>query len=67
MLFIPEFVEYATQAFKKGNFIGHLVKDGIFLVTLLQLVVGNLRAEVMDVMKADVAREPLQHFGEFIE
>src|SRR5260221_1190784 len=31
------------------------------LVTLLEIVVGNARAEVMDVVKADVPGEPLQN------
>lgn len=36
-------------------------------MAFLQFVVGDLRAEVMDVMEADVAREPLQHFRQFVE
>lgn len=36
-------------------------------MTLLRVVVGNARAEVVDVVKANVAREPLQQFGQFVE
>ena len=31
----------------------------ILVVTLLQFVIGDARAEVMDMMEADVPREPL--------
>jgi len=36
-------------------------------MAFLQLVVGDLRAEVMDVMETDVTREPLQDLGELVE
>ena len=32
----------------------------------LQVVVGNARAQVVDVVEADVAREPLQDFGQLV-
>ncbi len=43
------------------------LKDRVFIVTFFQLVIGDLRAEVMDVMETDIACEPLQNFGKFIE
>ena len=36
-------------------------------MTCLQLIVRYAWAEMMDVMEADISREPLQQFGEFIE
>ena len=36
----------------------HVMKERILVVTLLQLVVRDLRADVVHVMHADVAREP---------
>lgn len=43
------------------------MKDGIFLITGFEFVIGNPRAEMMDVMEADIPREPLQDFGKLIE
>ena len=43
------------------------VEDLIFLMGLLEQVVGDLGVEVVDVMVADVAAEPLKDFGEFEE
>ena len=37
-----------------------MLKHLILIMTLLQLVIGDLRTEVMDVMEADVAGKPLQ-------
>jgi len=36
-------------------------------VALLQVIIGNPRAEVMKVMKPNVAGEPLQDLGQFVE
>ena len=36
-------------------------------MAFLQFVIGYLRAEVMNVMEANVACEPLQNFGKFIK
>src|SRR5688500_11417006 len=43
-----------------------LLKQPVALVTSLQVVVGNARAQVVDVMKADVARQPLQHLRQLV-
>ena len=45
----------------------HGLKQRLGAVTLFQMVVGNPRAEVMDVMKANVAGKPLEHFGQLVE
>ena len=37
-----------------------------FVVAALQVVVGDARAQVMDVVQADIPRKPLQHFGQFV-
>src|SRR2546423_606046 len=45
----------------------HLLKERFRLVALLQVVIGNARAQMVNVMKANVAREPLEHFRQFVE
>jgi len=40
------------------------MKHGILLVTLLEIVVGNPRPEMVHVMESDAARHPLQQGGE---
>ena len=36
-------------------------------VALLQVIVRNARAQVVDVVKPDVARESLEHLGQLVE
>ena len=43
------------------------MEQGIFVIALGQVVVGDLGAQVMDVMKTDVPGEPLQNERQFIE
>ena len=43
------------------------LKYGILVMTLFQLIVGDPRAEVMDMMKTYISREPLQDLRKFIE
>src|SRR5512138_2350193 len=43
------------------------MEDRILAMALFQLVVRDLRAEVVDMVKADITREPLQDFRQFIE
>ena len=43
------------------------MEQGIFVIAFGQVVIGDLRAQVMDVMKTDVAREPLQDERQLIE
>ena len=45
----------------------HGLEQRFGFVTFLQVVIRNPRAEMMDVMKSDAAREPLQHLGQFVE
>lgn len=45
---------------------GFDVEQVVLGVSLLQVVVGDARAEVVDVVKADVARKPLQDLGQFM-
>lgn len=41
------------------------VKRRDFIVALLQIIVGNIRTNVMNVMQANIAGEPLEDFGQF--
>ena len=43
------------------------MEQGIFIVALGQVVVGDLRAQVMDVMKTDVPTKPLQDERELVK
>ena len=44
-----------------------LLEEEVSLMASLQIVIGNPRAQMMNVMKSDVAREPLQDLGQFVE
>ena len=43
------------------------LKSGVLVVTLLQLIIRDSRAKVMDMMETDISREPLQDLRKFIE
>ena len=58
-LLIPETKIHGPDAWKKGERFFRL-KAGILTVTIFQFVIGDLRAQVVDVMKANISREPLQ-------
>ena len=45
----------------------HRLKQRLGLVAFLEVVVRNARAQVVDVVEADVAREPLQHLRQLVE
>src|SRR5204862_8241961 len=45
----------------------HALKQGIGIVASLQIVIGNTRAQMMDMVKADVAGEPLENPGQLVE
>lgn len=62
-VFIPEREAQCGEALAQRH-DGRAMKYGILVVTLLKIVVRNPRAEMMDVMKADAARNPLQNAGE---
>jgi len=55
----------AFQAREQGQWLD--VEDRVLFVRLWQIVVGDLRAKVMDVMETDIACEPLQERGQLIE
>src|SRR6185503_11292517 len=43
------------------------MEQWIFIIAFGQVVVGDLGAQMMDVMKTDVAREPLQEKRQFVK
>ena len=43
------------------------MEQGIFVIAFGQVVIGDLGAQVMDVMKTDVAREPLQEKRQLVK
>src|ERR1044072_2491269 len=45
----------------------YFLEERIGVVTALQIVIWNARAEVVNVVKANVAGEPLQDFREFVK
>ena len=67
MLFlIPEAESQGFEAAEQGNG-WHGLKQWLRVVTTLQIVIGNPWAQVVNVMKSDVARKPLEDFGQFVE
>lgn len=58
LLLIPQRQRHRAQAAADSQ-MGHALEQGVLIVAFLQVIVGNARAEVVDVMKADVARKPL--------
>src|SRR5882672_145611 len=65
-LFIPETEGERFEAGKQRDRL-HRLKQRLRFVALLQVIIRNPRAEMMNVMKPDVARKPLQHLGQFVE
>src|SRR5687767_1024804 len=45
----------------------YALKKRIGFVAALQIVVGNARTQMVDVVKANVAREPLENFRQLVE
>ena len=66
LLFIPQAVSEGFQAGEQSDGFDAL-KERFRFMTFLEVIVGNARTQMMDVMKANIAREPLQHFGQLIE
>ena len=61
-------VDAPSEAFQTGAQGQRLdMKYRILLIGPGQVVIGDLRTQVMDVVEADVPREPLQQGREFIE
>src|ERR1022692_3869742 len=66
LLFIPETESERLQAAQQRDGFDGL-KQRFCFVAFLQMVIRNARAEMMNVMKADVAGKPLQHFWQFVK
>ncbi len=45
----------------------HILENRMRSVTSLQIIIGDAGAEVMDVVKANIAREPLESLGQTVE
>ena len=65
-LLVPEVVEDAFEAFQKGDLGGHLLKDRVLFVAFRQVVVRHQRVEVVDMVVADIARQPMENARQFI-
>jgi hypothetical protein len=61
-LFIPKTETERFQAAEQRDG-PHALKQPIGFMAPLQVIVGNPRAQMMEVMKPNVAREPLQDPG----
>ena len=65
-LFIPETEGEGLQAGEQRDGFDGL-EQWLRLMAFFEVIIGNSRAEMMDVVKADVAREPLQYLRQFVE
>src|ERR1700690_3918868 len=65
-LLVPEPKRERLEAGEESDWL-HGLEQRFSPMTLLEVVIGDARAEVMDVMEADIAREPLQHLGQFVK
>ncbi len=45
----------------------HILENRMRSVTSLQIIIGDAGAEVMDVVKPNIAREPLESLGQTVE
>jgi len=61
-LFVPEPESERLKAGEERDGF-HSLKQRLGLVTLLKMIVRNPRAEVMDVMEANVPGKPLEQLG----
>ena len=59
VLLVPQTKRRRLQTRGQCNWL-YLREEFIRIVTLLQVVVGNEGAQMVDMMKPDIAREPLQ-------
>src|SRR5437867_12681220 len=66
VLLIPEAEGERLEAGEQRDRLD-VLEQGIGLVASLQVVVRNPRAEVVNVVESDVAREPLQDPGQLVE
>src|SRR2546429_745533 len=65
-LLVPEPEAERFEAAEKGERF-YLLKHQMRFVASLEIVIRNSRAQMMDVVVADVAGEPLQHLRQFVE
>ena len=65
-LLIPETERERFEARKQAHRL-HGLKQRIGPMAFLEVVIGDARTEMMDVMKANVAGKPLQHAGKFVQ
>src|SRR6202789_3576718 len=66
VLLVPQAKRRSLQTRGQRNWLD-LREEFIRVVTLLQVVVGNEGAQMVDMMKTDIAREPLQDSRQLIE
>ena len=64
--FVPKAIGEGFEAGKEGDRFDGL-KERFGAVAFLEVIVRDRRAQVMDVMKADVAGKPLQYFRQLVE
>src|SRR6187401_312977 len=64
--FVPEAEGEGFEAPEEGHRF-HGLKNGVSFVAFLQVIIRNARAEVMEMVIADVSGEPLEHSGQFVE
>ena len=62
-LFVPQLEANRAQPVPQRQ-ARHRAEDRLLVVRVLQVVVGDLRIQVMDVVEADVAGEELQYAGQ---
>src|SRR6266508_1974235 len=65
-LFIPKTKSERLEAREQRDGLDAL-KQRLRFVALLQVIIRNARTQMMNVMKPDVAGEPLQDLGQFVE
>jgi hypothetical protein len=64
-IFIPQTEFQGLQTGTQGDRLD-LVEDGIFLLAFFEVIVGNPRAEMVQVVESDIPAEPLQQFWKVI-
>ena len=65
-MFVPEPEGESSETGKKGNWPDRAEKR-FGAMALFEVIIGDVRAEVMDVMETDVAGKPLKEPGQFVE
>ena len=64
MLLIPKAKGQCFKTFKECDGFD-LLEYRVLFVTPFQVIIRNARAQVMDMMKPNITREPLQNPGKF--